>query len=81
MNKQANLKANHSHISHITIWSLFRQHILGKKLIFIILCLIFTSGITFARPLAVKGITDEGMLKANMRMMVVFALFLLACVD
>ena len=79
MNKQAGFKASQSDISHITIWSLFRQHILGKKLIVIIICLMFTSGITFARPLAVKGITDEGMLKANMIMIVVFALFLLAC--
>lgn len=64
---------------HITIWGLLRQHILGKKLIAIIFCLALTSGITFIRPLVVKGITDEGMLKANMAMIVVFALFLLVC--
>lgn len=58
---------------------LLRQHILGKKLIAIIFCLALTSGITFIRPLVVKGITDEGMLKANMAMIVVFALFLLVC--
>lgn len=63
----------------ITVWSLLRKHILSKKLISIIACLAITSGITFIRPLAVKGITDEGMLKGNMEMIVVFALFLFLC--
>ena len=65
----------------MTIWSLIRQHILSKKLIVIVFCLLFTSGITFIRPLVIKGITDEGMLKANMTMIVIFALFLFVCVD
>ena len=64
----------------MTIWSLIRQHILSKKLIVIVFCLLFTSGITFIRPLVIKGITDEGMLKANMTMIVIFALFLFVCV-
>lgn len=65
--------------SSLTVWGLLRQHVLGKKLIVIILCLAFTSGITFIRPLAVKGITDEGMLKADMRTIILFATFLLFC--
>lgn len=76
MNKEMDFTTNNQ---HITIWGLLRQHILGKKLIAIIFCLALTSGITFIRPLVVKGITDEGMLKANMAMIVVFALFLLVC--
>lgn len=76
MNKEKDFTTKNQ---HITIWGLLRQHILGKKLIAIIFCLALTSGITFIRPLVVKGITDEGMLKANMTMIVVFALFLLVC--
>lgn len=76
MSKEPNFKRNDH---YITIWGLLRQHILGKKLIAIIFCLGLTSGITFIRPLVVKGITDEGMLKANMEMIVVFAFFLLVC--
>ena len=76
MSKEPNFKRNDH---YITIWGLLRQHILGKKLIAIIFCLGLTSGITFMRPLVVKGITDEGMLKANMEMIVVFAFFLLVC--
>lgn len=76
MSKEMDFTTNNQ---HITIWGLLRQHILGKKLIAIIFCLALTSGITFIRPLVVKGITDEGMLKANMAMIVVFALFLLVC--
>lgn len=76
MSKEMDFTTNNQ---HITIWGLLRQHILGKKLIAIIFCLVLTSGITFIRPLVVKGITDEGMLKANMAMIVVFALFLLVC--
>ena len=76
MNEELNFRCNDQ---YITIWKVLRQHILGKKLIAIIVCLGLTSGITFIRPLAVKGITDEGMLKANMAMIVVFALFLLVC--
>lgn len=64
---------------YLTVWGLLRRHVLGKKLIVIILCLAFTSGITFVRPLAVKGITDEGMLKADMRTITLFATFLLFC--
>lgn len=64
---------------NLTVWELLRRHVLGKKLIVIILCLAFTSGITFVRPLAVKGITDEGMLKADMRTITLFATFLLFC--
>ena len=76
MNKGSKFKHNNQ---YITIWGLLRQHILGKRLISIIFCLGLTSGITFIRPLVVKGITDEGMLKADMAMIVVFALFLLIC--
>ena len=65
MSKEMDFTTNNQ---HITIWGLLRQHILGKKLIAIIFCLALTSGITFIRPLVVKGITDEGMLKANMAM-------------
>ena len=73
-------KANsNSHYPDITVWGLLKKHVLGKKLIIAFVCLIFTTCITFLRPLVVKGITDEGMLKANMRMIVLFAILLLLC--
>lgn len=65
---------------HITIWSLLQQFIWGKRLIAITFCLVITSCITFLRPLVIKGITDEGMLKANMTMITTYALFLLLCI-
>lgn len=76
MSEKKTMETDHP---HLTVWGLLRRHILGKKLIAIILCLAFTSGITFVRPLVIKGITDEGMLKADIRMIILFATFLLFC--
>lgn len=70
---------SNSHYPDITIWGLLKKHVLGKKLITVLVCLIFMTCITFLRPLVIKGITDEGMLKANMRMIVLFAILLLLC--
>lgn len=61
----------------ISIWNLLRKYVLGRKLIALVICISLTSIITFIRPLVIKEITDEGMLKANMKMILVFAILLL----
>ena len=61
----------------ISVWGLLKQHVLGKRLVLLSLTLLITSFLTFIRPLIIKGITDEGMLKANMQVIIVCALLLL----
>lgn len=61
----------------ISIWSLVKTYILGKKLILLMGCLLLVSVNTFIQPLIIKGITDEGMLKANMQVIIFFAMLLL----
>lgn len=61
----------------ISIWGLLKRYVLGKRLILLSVTLLVTSVLTFIRPLIIKGITDEGMLKANMQIIGGCALLLL----
>ena len=61
----------------ISIWGLLKRYVLGKRLILLSVTLLVTSALTFIRPLIIKGITDEGMLKANMQIIGGCALLLL----
>ena len=72
--KQTPLRDDHSTIS---VWRLLKRHVLGKRIVLLSLTLLVTSFLTFIRPLIIKGITDEGMLKANMQVIIVCALLLL----
>ena len=61
----------------LTVWKLLKSYVLGKKLFLLIVCLFVTSIITFVKPLVIKGITDEGMLKADLKAITFFSLLLL----
>lgn len=53
------------------------EYVLGSRLLLLLCSLVLTSLLTFARPLIIKGITDEGMLQADMRMVLLCAMLLL----
>ena len=53
--------------SPITVINILKKYVFGKRLFFLSATLLTTSLLTFVRPLIIKGITDDGMLKANMQ--------------
>lgn len=61
----------------LSVTSLLKTYVLGWRLVPIVFCLLGTSILTFVRPLIIKGITDEGMLKANMQMIILLSIILL----
>lgn len=61
----------------ISVGGLLKKYVLGSRLILLLCGLLLTSLLTFVRPLIIKGITDEGMLKADMRMILICAVLLL----
>ena len=64
--------------SPITVINILKKYVFGKRLFFLSATLLTTSLLTFVRPLIIKGITDDGMLKANMQVIVIYS-FLLLC--
>lgn len=63
--------------SPVSVGGLLREYVLGSRLLLLLCSLVLTSLLTFARPLIIKGITDEGMLQADMRMVLLCAMLLL----
>ncbi len=57
----------------VSISSLLRAHISATVGGVLVLCLAVTMAITFVRPLMLKGITDNGMLKADLPLIIFFS--------
>ena len=70
-------KLKEENLDTFSVYGLLKTYVIGIRLIPLIICITLTSVLTFLRPLIIKGLTDEGMLKADMRMICVLAVLLL----